>query len=181
MGENQNTGLQLSFGKAVGLLGIIVIILAVFIGAMMSINVMEFWLGTVFLWYFSSEKHSDMKVFPSVAIGSIVGYTIAAGVHILPTELGMGLGGGLAVLLIVVPLILFLMGKMTFFFNGGTFLYLTIGTIPSISSEGIYGEQILALIVGILFWGVLFGALNFFGKKAAAKKREQTKSLNSAI
>lgn len=178
MGENQNVGLRLSFGKSLGLLGIIVIVLAIFIGVMMSIGVMEFWLGTVFLWYFSSEKHSDIKVFPSVAIGSIIGYAMAAGVHILPAELGMGLGGGLAVLLIVVPLMLFLMGKMTFFINGGTFLYLTIGTIPVVAGKGIYGEQILALISGILFWGVLFGALAFIGKKAVAKKQASANSLN---
>ena len=151
--------------KGAGVLLAVVIAVAGLIGIAMALKLTALYAGFLFVLYWSGLCHAKLEEFAPALIGSLGGLAMAYGLHELPLALGENAGLGLALGLILLAIYALIMGWARILVNNAFMLFLTVGTIPVLTSEVVHGDAALAVLVLAAY----VGALVLIGKKLASR------------
>ncbi|HKT53430.1 MAG TPA: hypothetical protein VJP88_03200 [Caulobacteraceae bacterium] len=132
-------------------------------GAYIALNVVagtqESYAGFFFLLFWGGLQKSDLRLFPSSAIGSFAGLALGLLMHQLQLRFGStGLIAFLAILLTV--LFLYFRQKLRFALNEATMLMLTLSTVLHVQAYASFQGLFISLAIAVVFFGaILWGVL----------------------
>lgn len=144
---------QMAPGKALVLLGIVVVGVAVYIGLAILLGMDSFYGGFLFILYWMGIKHTDMAEFWPSFVGGMAGLGIAWSLHNFPILFGTA---GMIVALAIVLLTIYamLMGWVPLVVNTATMLFLTVGTIPALQNDIEFSNLLTSYLYGAALIGV---------------------------
>lgn len=148
------------------LLGVVVVVGA-FIGLNLALGIHEFWGGFLFLLYWTGVEHGKFEKLANCVVGALFGLGLAYLLKVLPVWLGEP-GGFVFLGLILAVVYCQIMGWLTLAVNMVAMLFLTVGTIPAVQSSTDFASVLVALLLGIVFFGGLLWAVGRFQKKPNA-------------
>ncbi|ARR55252.1 hypothetical protein HY78_18280 [Rhizorhabdus wittichii DC-6] len=147
--------MDMSTTKAIGTLGVAIILIAIFFFLTGVVGVREHWAGFLFLFQWSMMEGMKLDRLPRSALGALTGVAIAS----LPTWLTplLGAGAALAVMLsaILVAVFLLIRGMAGLVINPATMVFLTVATIPQIVNSTRPAEVFLGIGAAVIFFGGL--------------------------
>jgi len=142
--------------KALVILGVVVLGVAIYIGLAVALGMTTFYGGFLFILYWMTFKHADLAEFWPALLGAATGLGIAWMLHNLPILMGPpGMGIALAVVLLAIYCLV--VGWIPVIINASTMLFLTVGTIPALQTEVEFQGFLMSLFYGAaLAGGVLY-------------------------
>ncbi len=154
----------LSPGKALLMLGAIIVFVGLFIALNYWAGIADFWAGFLFILYWSTVEQMNEQRLPHCIVGAVVGLLAAYALQTLPQILGpYGLLIPMAAILVMIYCQL--MGWLAVAVNTATMLFLTVATIPMLQSNGDFVSIFSGLGMGVVFFVTLMAG----GSRLAAK------------
>lgn len=163
-----HAGAQITPVKALGLLAVVVIVVAGFLGLLAAVGNHEAWAGFLFLLYWSMVEGMKAEALPKSILGALVGLGIASLLFLLPDRLGNTPGLLAFVVVILVLVYLQLRGRLPTAINAATMIFLTVATIPHVQAHASFTQTLVALLLGIAYFGGLALIVTFVIKRRAA-------------
>ena len=148
------------------LLGVVVVV-GGFIGLNAALGIKEFWGGFLFLLYWTGVEHGKFEKLPGLIVGALFGLGLAYLLLALPLWLG-DVGGLVFLGLILAVVYCQIMGWLSLAVNMVAMLFLTVGTIPAVQSSTDFAGVLVALLLGIVFFGGLLWVVGRFQQKPNA-------------
>ncbi len=160
---------KLSPGKGLLLLVVLMAMVALFIRLMGAFGVTDIWVPFLFLLYWGMFEKTDAKAIPRCIAGALMGLLMGSLLKTLP--LMVGAAGGMMFLGVIFALIYCqLMGWLKVAINAMTMLFLTVATIPSIQAEFNPINFLIALALGVVYFGSVITLTKFaIARRATAK------------
>ena len=147
---------------ALGLLAGVIVVVAGFIALCGALGNTEFYAGFLFLLSWSALEHAKIEKLPNVALGAAFGIALGLALHSLTTG-PLGPSGGIYFLGIMLPVMYCqIMGWLSLFVNFTAMTFLTVVTIPHIQAHGDFRNTVIALVLGIVYFGIIFAAVGWF-------------------
>ncbi|WP_411341215.1 hypothetical protein V6U71_05035 [Sphingopyxis sp. J-6] len=141
--------------KAIGRLGAVIVLIAVFFALAGAVGLREPWAALLFLFQWSMMEEMKLDRLPRSVLGAATGVAIAS----LPAWLtpSIGAGAGLAVMLMAVLVAVFLLirGMAGVVINPATMAFLTVATIPHITQAARPVDLFLGIVAGVIYFGGL--------------------------
>lgn len=163
---------QITPAKALALLGVVVIVVAGFLGLTAAFGNHEAWAGFLFLLYWSMVEGMKTEALPKSILGALLGLGIASLLFLLPDRLG-STPGLLAFLVVILVLVyLQLRGRLPIAINPATMIYLTVATIPHVQAHASFTHTLVALLLGVAYFGGLALIVTGVMKRRAATSPE---------
>lgn len=157
--------------KAAGILGVLVLAIAVFLAATYLLGVREAWAGFLFFFAFGLIEQMNPEKLASSVLGAATGIAIGMMPVWLAPLAGEALTGLLLVGAVLVAIYLFLLGRLSILVNGVTMTFLTVTAIPHVSQGAAVTDIFLGMTAGAVYFGGLALAV-----AAIAKSRAKTVS-----
>lgn len=155
--------------KALLILLAVIVVVAAYLLAAIGLGIHEYWAGFLFLLQWSMMEEMKVERLPRSALGAALG----AAIPFVPvwTAPAIGTGAGLALMLAIILLAVFLLILRTaaLLINPATMLFLSVVSIPHIAGHVPPADVFLGLFAGIVFFGGLAGAGVLVQRRAAAK------------
>jgi hypothetical protein len=154
----------LSAGKALLMLGAIIVFVGLFIALNFWVGIEDFWAGFLFILYWSTIEQMKEDRLPHCIVGAIVGLLAAYALQTLPQILGPY---GLLIPMVAILVMIYcqLMGWVPVAVNTATMLFLTVATIPVLQAQGNFVSIFSGLGLGVAFFVTLMAG----GSRLAAK------------
>ena len=161
-------GAQITPAKALGLLAVVVIVVAAFLGLLAVVGNHEAWAGFLFLLYWSMVEGLKTEALPKSIVGGLVGLGIASLLFLLPQRLGVT--PGLLVFLVVILVLVYvhITSLLPIAVNAATMIFLTVATIPHVQAQASFSQILGALLLGVAYFGGLGVIVSFVMKRRAA-------------
>jgi len=151
--------------QALLMLPAVIVVIVGFIALNFAAGTHEFYIGFVFLLYWSSIEHSKMSALAPTALGSAFGLALGLVMSYLSATYGQT--GGLMFMAVVLPVIFCLMiGFLPLIINTAAMLMLTVATISHVQANANFTHMFMSLGIGVAFFGLLFWGV---GKLSAPK------------
>lgn len=155
--------------KAIGILGMGIVLIALFFALAAAVGLREPWAAFLFLFQWSLMEEMKLDRLPRSALGGATGVAIAS----LPVWLAplVGAGTGLAVMLlaVIVVVFLFIRGLAGLVINPATMVFLTVATIPHVTEEARPVDLFLGIVAGVIFFGGLAAIQAALAKRHASQ------------
>jgi hypothetical protein len=167
-----HAGTRITPAKALGLLAVVVIVVAGFLGLMAVVGNHEAWAGFLFLLYWSMVEGMKTDALAKSMAGALVGLGIAVLLFLLPKLLGVT--PGLLVFLVVILALVYLhiTSALPTAVNAATMIFLTVATIPHVQAHASFTQTLGALLLGVAYFGGLAIVVTFILKRRAASLPE---------
>lgn len=149
------------------ILGAVVLVVVGFIMLTMAFGNKDPWVGFLFLTYWAGREEMKFEELPKCVGGALFGIFMAYLLQVLPPQMG-ATGLYVAVGVILIAVYCQVMGWFPVVANVVAMLFLTVGAVPYIQSNGNFANIAFALVLGILFFAGLVWILGLFQKKQAA-------------
>lgn len=153
--------------KALGILGAVIVVVAGFIALLSLLGNHEAWAGFLFLLHWTMAEGAKREALPRSIAGSLVGLGAASLLVLLPPLLGAA-GSLLALAVILVLVYAQIRAQATIAVNMATMLFLTVGTIPHLQANARPVEILVALLLGVAYFGGLALAAGWMSKRRSA-------------
>lgn len=125
-------------------------VVGAYIGLLHLVGHSQFFIGLLFLFYWTTVQKADVgQIIPS-ALGSLTGLTIGfflSSDHIKQPVPMIAIGAALFIIIYF-----FVLGKFATITNPATILMLTVATIPAVASDTTYIGNVIALLLSILIF-----------------------------
>lgn len=145
----------MSNGKALMVLGLVVVLVGAYLGVAAWLRIGEYWAGFLFLLQWSMMEEMKLERLSRSATGAAAG----AALPFVPIWLApvVGAEAGLAVMLALILIAVFLLirGVATFVVNAATMIFLTVVSIPHLAGRVPPGDIFAGLLLGVVFFGGL--------------------------
>lgn len=155
----------MTHGKAAGITLAVVVVIAAYLAACMTLGIVEYWAGFLFLTQWGLMEQCKVDRLPHSIGGAIVGTLIALTPSQLPALLGPVPGTVVMLAIILWSIYAMIMGWLPMIINAATMIFLTVVTIPEI----VKGATPIGIFEGLAAGIVAFGGLGLIG--AAVAKR----------
>ena len=161
---------KLSALQGLGMLAGVIAVIAGFIALCGALGNSEFYGGFLFLLCWSALEHSKMEKLPHVALGAAFGIALGVALHQL-TAGPLGATGGLVFLGIILPVIYCqIMGWFPLLVNFTAMTFLTVATIPHIQAHGDFQDLVIALALGVAYFGAILAGVGWLTSRAQRKR-----------
>jgi hypothetical protein len=144
--------------KALGLLAAAILLVAGYLVLCSVMGNPEYYAGFLFLLCWTALEHGKVGKLPPVILGAACGLALG---YAMQRLMGGPLGaaeGGYIFGAIVLPIIYCqLMGWLSHFVNFTTMTFLAVVTIPHIQRHADFRNTAVALVVGIVYFGLILG------------------------
>lgn len=143
-----------------------VVVVGAFIALNHALGIVDIWAAFLFLLYWGMIEKMNLAKLPNCVIGALLGLLTAYLLQTLPLTLGFSgkVIAFIAILLLVYSLI---MGWLTIAINGMTMLFLTVVTIPALQPHIDFANLLIALALGIAYFGGLMALVGFIRQRAS--------------
>jgi hypothetical protein len=143
--------------KGIPILCVVVGLILGFVALCTALKVQNFWVGFLFMFYWMGLEQARMDKYLSSAIGSLLGLLVSFGASVFSAHLGADMGALAAFAVSMVLIYVRIIGRLKFFVNQATVLFLTVGSIPVLHSTVSASEMFISLFLGLVFFGSLGG------------------------
>lgn len=145
------------------------VVIGIFLGLCHALGTVDYWAAFLFILYWGMFEHTDAKKLPHCIVGAMVGLLASYLLQVLPQV--MGPSGGLVFLGVIFILIYGqLMGWLPVAINAMTMLFLTVGTSTALQAHTNFGSVLIALLLGIAYFGGLISLGKFIKQRATTAK-----------
>lgn len=167
--SNETAAAKPGLGAGVAIVVIVTVAIIAWIMLGTALHLTSLYAGFLFLWYWSSVQHLDMKAILPSLVGALIGVGLGFLVHYLPEAYGTaGLVSALAAILIA--LYLTVIERVPFAFNSATMLYLTVIGAPAILTTTDFRELAFSTAIGSVFFAAfVYLVLTIVGKFSKAE------------
>jgi hypothetical protein len=156
-------------GAGLAIVVIVVIAIIAWIALGSALHLTSLYAGFLFLWYWSTVQHLDMKAILPSLVGALIGVGLGFLVHFLPEHYGTA-GLIAAIAAILVALYLTVIERVPFAFNSAAMLYLTVIGAPAILTTTDFRELAFSTALGSVFFAAfVFLVLTIAGKFSKAE------------
>jgi hypothetical protein len=152
MSENMQAAGPPTPGRALLMLPIISVFLAVYLGLGTMLGIASLFGGFFFMLYWTGIKQADPKEFAPTLLGGLGGIASAYVFYILPATFG-AIGMTAAILLIVAAVYVQIRELSPLFINMPFMLFLSLGTIPPIAKDADFIGMAMALVLAASYVG----------------------------
>lgn len=151
-------------GKGLLMLAGTVVMIGFFFGLCHVLGIADLWVAFLFLLYWGMIEKIRFTKLPHCIVGALFGLFMG---YLLPT-LPQMMGSGGAVIAIGATLLLvyaLMMGWLPLAINAMAMIFLTVVTIPAVQAQANYGNWLIALAFGVVYFGGLFALVGFIQQR----------------
>ena len=132
----------------------------------------EFYAGFIFLLCWMVLEQGKLERFPHAVIGGAFG--VALGYLLQQLVGGWGATGGYIFGALVLPILFCqFMGWLSLIINMTAMTFLAVVTIPHIQIHGNFGDTAIALLVSVIYFGLIIGGGGWLAARRGAKQAAQ--------
>lgn len=158
-------------GKALATLAAVAVIIAGFVALTALLGNGEAWAGFLFLLCWSLGEGMRPERLPRTVAGALLGIGLASLLFLLPAAAGPTAGGLAFLAALLVLVYLQIRGHAPMLINMTTMIFLTVGTVPHVQEHARFGEVLVALLLGVGYFGGLAAAAALVGQRRAAARQ----------
>jgi hypothetical protein len=143
-----------------------IVVVSAFLALSHALGAKEVWAAFLFLLYWAAIEHAKLERLPACIVGGAVGLLMGYLLQTLPVALGEVNGGLLFLAAVLIMVYCHVMAWVVVAVNVMTMLFLTVATIPAITSAVDFGGAFIALALGVAY----FAGLVWLGQRWQARK-----------
>jgi len=153
--------------------------MADYVGLSLAVGLQEFYVGFMFLIYWSGPKKASFAELPSVAAASLFGLGLGLALQQLQSHMG---GPGVLLFLAIIALVVFLLirQRLSFLINEAAMLMLTLATVAHVQAHASFQGLFVSLGLAIAFFGLLFWLAGRF-TEARSRAQPSAERTNTAL
>lgn len=123
------------------------------------LGITEFYVGFLFLLAWTGFEHGTLSKLPNAALGSLLGLALCFALKLLMSSSLGAAGGYLFGALALSVVFLHIMGWLTLLVNFCCMTFLATITIPHVQMHGDFRLMLFALLLGIVYFGLVLGTI----------------------
>jgi hypothetical protein len=141
--------------RALGILAIVVLVVAPYLGLTALFAIRGYWAGFLFLFQWSMMEEMKPRSLPKSALGAATGIAIACVGAWLAPVVGQSAAAAIQLAVVAASVFLLIRQSAALFINAATMLFLTVMTVPQVASGARPLDMFIGLAAGVVFFGGL--------------------------